>query len=158
MNRRVIAAAIAVLTLGVGQVSSRALRVALDSKVTESDFIGVVRILEIRPLEEPTDRDAGRPYQQLARAEILQSMKGPLAGTIVELEFDNGLVCPNATYSTETDYLVFWRAIGTDRYATYNFYHGKFLLDDGRVVGWEGEWEHPPTLEAVASEIQRLSD
>jgi hypothetical protein len=92
----------------------------------------------------------------LARTEVLRSLKGPQPGSVIELEFDNGLTCPNAIYIAETEYLVFWREIAPKRYATYNFYYGKFSIEDDRVIGWEGNWDSPPTVSAVVAEIEKL--
>jgi hypothetical protein len=152
----VIAAAAALLALAIDTVSAKAIPVPLDQKVAESDFVGIVRILDIEPLLQPTEREARRPYRQLARVEILRSLKGPQAGSVVDLEFDNGLACPNATYVTATEYLVFWRAIDSQRYATHNFYYGRFPIDDGRVTGWGDNWKNPPEVPTVIAEIEAL--
>ena len=152
----IIAISAAVLVLGVDDSSSEAKRVPLDRKVAESDFIGIVRVLETEPLEEPTEADARWPYQQFARAEILRSLKGPQPGKVLGLEFDNGLTCPNATYIAGAEYFVFWRGIAPQRYATYNFYYGQFPIENDRVMGWDDNWSSPPTVSAVVDEIQRL--
>lgn len=115
---------------------AKAAYIPLKEKVTAAERIARVQVVSTRANEQ------GRPYRSVATVRVLQPIKGSGGRRAFEIEFDNGLGCPNVLYSPGEDCLVFVTRTENGRYQTFNTYFGKYLLRDGTVPGWT-EAQHP---------------
>ena len=103
---------------------------SIEDKVNYSDIIAKVIILSIEPL------DTSSHYKFVAKVKVLDEIKGCHEGEIFSLEFDNGDVCPNVTYSLQEKCLIFARKIKNGDYATVDFDSGKYLIENNTVFFW----------------------
>lgn len=126
---------------------ARAALIPLPQKCKASDVIAVVEI-------KATKRGgASKPYREIATAKVIETIKGRIDGTTFELDFDNGLACPNVWYSRGERCLIFATKLPTGNFATYNTYYGKFLVTNDTVIDWELETNRK--LDAVRKEIRK---
>lgn len=132
----------------------------LPEKVAESDLIARVTIASTQNLEGVK---GGRDYRSLAKVKVTGAIKGSSVGQVVDLEYDNGLACPNVRYSEKDDCLIFAVKMDNGRYHTFNAYFGKIEIisetDDEvvspRVSGWALGLEGNLTLERAIQEIKK---
>ncbi len=121
------------LFLRTGPVDAKAAYIPLPQKAAASDLIARVNVLSISPAP------AGSRYRGIARVRIVASIKGLAKGKEVDLEFDNGLACPNVRYAKGEDCLIFAARLQNGHFETYNTYFGKYFYRDGKVLGWMAE-------------------
>ena len=97
--------------------------VPLPEKVEASDLIARIEIMSRQMIKEPTT------YRWLAKAKVIEGIKGGTEGQLINLEFDNGNVCPNVWYSQGDDCVIFAVEMENGHYHTYNTYFGKLLVN-----------------------------
>ena len=83
----------------------------------------------------------------------MESIEGGLKGQEIQLDLDNGLVCPNITYDSGNRYLVFLRKLRTGHFETYNTYFGAYRVRNGTVINWEFRAE--TKLDSVRAGIRK---
>ena len=130
---------------------AKAAYIPLKEKVTAADRIARVRVVSTRA------NDRGRPYRSVATVRVLQPIKGPEERRAFEIEFDNGLGCPNVLYEAGEECLVFATRTQNGRYQTFNTYFGKYLVKDETAAGWtEARYPGRPTPWAdVVAQIRK---
>jgi len=96
--------------------------IPLPQKVADSDLIARVTILSTHRLQR------SERYKSLAKAKVVEAIKGSRVGEIIQLEYDNGLVCPNVHYSKNEDVIIFAVKMDNGHYYTYNTYNGKYKV------------------------------
>jgi hypothetical protein len=148
-TRHFIATAFATLAF-VGFVFAKAAHLPLHQKCKESDLIAVIEITKTKA------GGASKPYQKIATARVIETIKGRIDGTSFQLDFDNGLACPNITYERGERCLVFLTKLPTGHFATYNTYFGAFAVTNDTVINWE--FEANTKLEVVRKEIRKHAD
>lgn len=143
--------AIAFATLGfVGLVFAKAMHVPLPKKCKASDLIAVIEITKTET------GGASKPYLKIATAQVIETIKGRVDGASFQLDFDNGLTCPNITYERGERCLVFLSKLPTGHFVTYNSYYGAYAVTNGIVSNWE--FEADTKLEVVRKEIRKHVD
>jgi len=147
INYIAITAATVALT---GVLFAKAAHIPLPQKCKESDLIAVIEIAKSQV------GGASKPFQKIATARLVETIKGRIDGTSFQLDFDNGLACPNVTYERSERCLVFLTKLPTGHFATYNSYFGAYTVHNDTVIGWERETE--TKLEAVRKEIRKRVD
>ncbi len=132
--------------------------IPLPQKVAESDLIARVTILSTQKLKST------KRFRSIAKVMVTEAIKGVSVGQIFDLEYDNGLVCPNVLYSKNEDILIFGVKMDNGHYYTYNTYNGKTKVKtdvkenvisslnvSGRALGSDNEL----TLDKVIQEIRK---
>jgi hypothetical protein len=148
-TRHYIGIAIATLAF-VGLVFAKAVHVPLSQKCKESDLIAVIEITKTKT------KGASRPYRKIATARVIETIKGRVDGASLQLDFDNGLTCPNITYERGERCLVFLTKLPTGHFATYNTYFGAYAVSNEIVINWE--FEADTKLDVVRKEIRKHVD
>lgn len=144
-TRHYLAIALATITI-TGVLLAKAARVSLSEKCKASEFIGVIEI-------SGTQRDgASKPYLEVATVRVIETVKGHVDGTTFQLDYNNGLGCPNVLYARGDRCLIFATKLPTGHLATYNTYFGKYLVTNDMVLNWESAAN---SLDAVRKEIRR---
>ena len=148
VNRLLPAAA---FVLVAAAAFAKAAYIPLKEKASAADRIARVQVLSTRA------NDPQRPYRRVATVRILQSIKGPEGRGEFEIEFDNGLGCPNVLYAPGEDCLVFATRRKNGRYETFNTYFGKYLVKNGTVLGWTEapRADEPTPLADVMAQIRK---
>lgn len=139
--------AIALATISITSVLlAKAARVSLSEMCKASDLIAVIEITA-------THRDdASKPYLEVATARVIETMKGRVDGATFQLDYNNGLACPNVIYARGDRCLIFATKLPTGHLATYNTYFGKCIVTNDVVLNWETAAN---SLGAVRKEIRR---
>ncbi len=101
----------------------KAALIPFDEKVAASDLIARVKIISTHKIDEPAE------YLYLAKAEVLDGVKGATTGQIIDLEFHNGMLCPNVTYIMGDDCIIFAAKMDNGHYHTINTYFGKIDIN-----------------------------
>jgi hypothetical protein len=129
-------------------VSLPAMGVALtlNYALQNADAIVHCRIDEVGPLADAA------PYSKIARATVVSSSKGPVKGELLTLVFDNGLGCPNVTYTKGEEVVVFAKKNADGAYETMNLYCGRFEVVDGVVKSFYLFSGFPPKSEDFSVE------
>jgi len=99
---------------------------------------------------------ASKPYLKIATARVIETIKGRVEGASLQLDFDNGLTCPNITYERGERCLVFLTKLPTGHFATYNTYFGAYAVTNDIVIN--SEFEADTKLEVVRKEIRKHVD
>lgn len=126
----------------------------LPQKVAQSDLIARVQITSTR---KNVGEDVGQSaYRSIASARIVHSFKGLGKGQPIELEYDNGAVCPNVLYKPGEECLVFLVRNKNGRYSTFNSYYGKYLVKEEAVLHWQVTpyTSRPTALPVVITQIR----
>jgi hypothetical protein len=123
---------------------SKAARVSLDKKVQECELIAYVEIGTVSTIQHYKLQNAPRKLSQTAEVKIIKSIKGLNVNQTFNLEFNNGLGCPNVTYKQGEKCIIFAKKMKNGNYYTYNTYFGKFKsypnsLFEGSSFGLKGE-------------------
>ena len=148
-TRHYIAIIFATLAL-VGLVFAKAAHVPLPKKCKASDLIAVIEVIKTET------GGSSKPYLKIATARVLETMKGRVAGASFQLDFDNGLACPNITYERGERCLVFLTKLPTGHFATYNTYFGAYAVTNDTVINWE--FVADTKLDVVRKEIRKHVD
>jgi hypothetical protein len=148
-TRHHIATVLATLALA-GLVFAKAAQVSLPKKCKESDLIAVIEITKTEI------GGASKPYQKIATARVIETIKGRVDGASFQLDFDNGLTCPNITYEHGERCLVFLTKLPTGHFATYNTYFGAYAVTNDIVINWE--FQADTKLDVVRKEIRKHVD
>ena len=120
---------VALVLVSASAAFGKAAFIPLPKKAAESDLIARVRILSTRKLQGSKD------YRSIARVKVARVIKGLGFGRKFDLEFDNGLGCPNVHYSKGDDCLIFAVRMANGHYQTYNAYYGKIDVKETRKNG-----------------------
>jgi len=130
----------------------------LDERVRVSDFIGVIEVVGTTPRSDDkySDRRPGAGWLQVAIARVKKIVKGPNGpNDAIEIDFDNGLSCPNVRYRAGHRYLVFLARGTSGRLGTVNYDAGAYPIDQGHVDGLAAGVEGRIKLQSA---IKRLKD
>ncbi|HEY0074958.1 MAG TPA: hypothetical protein VGB77_12715 [Abditibacteriaceae bacterium] len=138
----------AALLFSFRQAFAKAALVPLPEKIAQSDLIARVEVLSISK-NEPKSR-----YQSIAKIKIIQTIKGESNGKILNLEFDNGLGCPNVLYAKGEDCLIFAALLKNGHYHTYNTYYGKFEIKKDKIAWWENSGKDGTPWNEVVAQIK----
>src|SRR5688500_16730767 len=95
-----MAVIVSVLASWPQAAESKAAFIPLPEKVCQSHFIGRIRVLSTHRRIFPGE------YRSIARVQVLHSIKGGVPSNSFELEFDNGLGCPNVHYEAGEECLI----------------------------------------------------
>ena len=130
-----------------GSALAKAMHIPLDQKCKESDLIAVIDITRIQ------NKGAAKPYRKIATGRIVESIKGKVEAKTFQLDFDNGLTCPNVLYQRGQRCIVFLKKHTSGHFSTYNSYFGAYSISTNTVLGWE--FKADTRLDVVRKEIQQ---
>jgi hypothetical protein len=128
---------------GARPALAKAAYVPMDEKVAACDLIAQVRVGSIRWKGFPS---LSR-YRFVARARVIRAYKGE-PGREIEIEFDNGYVCPNVYYTPGEECVAFLAREPGGRYSTFNTYYGKYPVN-GNTLAEMKPYLAPGRLEAA---------
>jgi hypothetical protein len=120
----------------------------------------VIAVVEVTEVAKANVADGTRTYEQQARARPVNVLKGQLPKQFEILAKEN-YDCAQSSYKPGR-YLVFLKPVDSVRYATASFHMGQFLIQDDRVLWFEGESrtkKRITPLETVLGDLKvRLAD
>ena len=148
-TRHYIAMAFATVAV-TGLLFAKDAHVPFPQKCKESDLIAVIEISKTKT------GGASKPYRKIATARVIETIKGRIDGTSLQLDFDNGLTCPNITYRPGARCLAFLTTLPTGHLATYNTYFGGYTLTNDTVMNWQ--FEADTRLAVARTEIRKHVD
>ncbi|HEX8163879.1 MAG TPA: hypothetical protein VF538_18565 [Pyrinomonadaceae bacterium] len=116
--------------------------------VAPSDLIARVKIIHVR------ETGAREGYGKIAVASVVEALKGTEVGAAFEL--GNAFVnvgCPNVSYETGEDVLLFAKKKPDGRYETTYTAAGKILIKDGRVT--QPPFKIDQSYDSAVAEVRR---
>lgn len=126
----------------------------LDKALRDADLIARVKVISVGPAP------ANSGYTHIARATIMEALKGQKLGESIDLLSDNGLSCPNVIYAVGDDCIVFARRRKTGHFDTMNAQAGRFLVEKGSaefypLIKPDPEVMRHGTAEQIQAEFRR---
>ncbi len=118
-------------------------------KVAKSNLIARIKVLSISKAASKGQ------YKNIAKVRIIQSIKGESKSQILNLDFDNGLGCPNVLYAKGDDCLIFATRLKNGHYGTYNTYYGKFDIQRNKIAWWENSGKSGSSWNQVVAQIRK---
>ncbi len=135
---------------------AKAVYYPLPERVAHSDLIARVQVISIRPLPGAhTSPSDPLPYRSIARVRINQAIKGAVQNSEIDLEFDNGLGCPNVLYYRLEDCLLFANRLKNGHYVTFDFMYGSYGIIHDKVQSWQGDVSGTLPLTQVVGQIEK---
>ena len=118
-------------------VSGKISGFSLEKSLKEADIVAHIRITSDVEIIPHTPKLDPREYRRIATAKVLTPFKNCKAGDTLKLNHTNGFGCPNVTYTTECEYIVFLKKSSDEgRFDTMNLYAGQFQIEDAMVLGF----------------------
>ncbi len=93
-------------------------------------------IARVKILSVSGGNSAQRPIQ-VALAEIIDPIKGAIAGAKFDLEFNDAVICPYVAFARGEDVLLFAMRQESGRYVSLYSGAGKYLINSNRLPAWK---------------------
>ena len=116
--------------------------------VKPSDLIARVKIVHVR------ETGAKEGYGKIAVASVVEALKGTEVGSVIEVGNDLvHIVCPDVSYETGEEVLLFAKKMPDGRYETTYAAAGKISIKDGRVS--QQPFKQDQSYRSAVAEVRR---